>query len=449
MSQDEVDRIPRIQCSCIDMKKDRKYDIITAVKSEHVECVEKLIAQGCYLEVTLQDPIWSPPCGALRTAVSSGNIRIVKVLLKAGINVNGVVINQRFRDGINRLIRPSPLVAACLKKDMNMIKVLIESGADPNPEPNTLYNYGDNNLANEPPLWSVACSGMLDAVKLLVTSGASINLYFRSSFGESGTALYRAACAGQPEIVEYLIDNDADLSIRAARGKTPLMGAADCFITSQTPGQAKCIQIFLKAGSDIHAKSTHGMTALEYAARENNRMIMEILLAANAQINDPDTDPHKDFMRRRQCVDCNDRYENCRDIHLPVMRHILKLFHHSMEHDISCINLAYAAGAKCPESKINKMRHYATQYYGWDEENINDVFMLRDQGKMLSLTDICRNAIREHMIEVSLAGAEFNNLFIGIPMLPLPASMKDYLLFCIKLQSPWEPLPDPPADQYI
>ncbi len=66
---------------------------------------------------------------------------------------------------------------------------------------------------------------------------------------------------------------------------------------------------------------------------------------------------------------------------------------------------------------------------------------------MLSLANICRNAIRDHMIEVSLAGAEFNNLFIGVPMLPLPASIKDYLVFGIKPQSPWEPLSDPPADQ--
>ncbi len=418
MSQAEVDRMPRIQCSCIDMKKDRKHDIITAVKAEHVECVEKLIAQGCDLEVTLQDPIWTPPCGALRTAVSSGNIRLVKVLLEAGINVDGVVINHRFGDD-NRLIRPSPLVAACIHKDMNMIKVLLESGADPNPEPNVLYN--------EPPLWLATCSGMLDAVKLLVTSGASVNLNFRSSLGESGTALYRAACAGQPEIVQYLIDNNADLSIRAARGKTPLMGAASCFITSQTPGQAKCVQIFLRAGSDIHA--THGMTALEYAARGNNRIIMEILLAANAQINDPDTDPHNDFATSAQCEDCNDEYENCRDIHLPVMHHLLKHFHHSMDHDTSCINLVHAAGARCPDTK-----------------NITDVIIVRNQENILSLTDICRNAIRDHMIDVSLAGAEFNNLFVGVPMLPLPASMKDYLLFGIKLQSPWEPLPDLSAD---
>ena len=403
---------PRIQCSCIDNTQDRKYDIISATEEGHVECVQKLIAQGCDLEV--KDPVWGS--GVLRRAVNRRHI--VKLLLAAGINVDGVITS----DGI----RSSPLVAACLNMDMETIKLLVEEGADPNPVPNAQYN--------EPPLDLVAGYGLLDAVKLLVIAGASVNLSFQGSNDGGGTALCKAACAGHSRVVDYLVKAGTDLSIRAVSGKTPLMEASICYRNLYE--KTKCVQILIKAGSEINAKSTHGMSALEYAARGNNRLMMEMLLVANAQINDPDTRTYTDLATRAKCEDCQDDFEECHDIHLPIMSRFIQNF------DISCINMVCAAGAKCTKAEVEELRRrrdVVRHYHGMNETMI-DVIILRDQG--LSLTDICRNNLRQHLIDVCQTSAHYKNLFIAVPRLPLPQKLKDFLLYDIKPQSPWEPLPD-------
>ena len=100
------------------------------------------------------------------------------------------------------------------------------------------------------------------------------------------------------------------------------------------------------------------------------------------------------------------------------------------------INLAYAAGADCPDQAMNEFIHV----FGNDEDSKFIIPMNED--KPLALQEICRKMIREHLNELSRSGAYHKNLFVGVSKLPLPNLIKEFLLFGMKPQSPWQPLPD-------
>ena len=425
----------RIQCSCIYDAEDAKYDIIWASYEGHVDCVKKLIAEGCDLEMTEPEGYYTfDATGALRAASSNGHTDVVKILLQAGINVNGNV-----RWDSDEAWGASPLVAACINNHTETIKILLEANADPNPEPNTVFN--------EPLLGIVASRNNLEATKLLVEAGASLDITFHKrglhewADHVGGSALCKAAYYCHDKIVDYLISAGSDLNIRSLRGKTALMEAAGyCHV--YTEGEEKCAQLLIRAGSDIHAKSAHGMSALEFAALNSNRVIMEMLLVDNAHINEYKDEDNNDSETTYECIYCttDEIYDDdCFDEHLPIIERTLNNIYRKV--DVPCTNLAYVAGVDCPQTTLDDLKKDVVKIYDCDDETLNSLLMLKDDTIVPSLTDACRDKIRGHLMELSKAGANFNNLFIAVPRLPLPEMLKNFLLFGMKPQSAWDPLP--------
>ena len=62
----------------------------------------------------------------------------------------------------------------------------------------------------------------------------------------------------------------------------------------------------------------------------------------------------------------------------------------------------------------------------------NYKYIKRLTRRKLSLKDICRQAIRKHMLNVNSAV----NLFVRIPTLELPSTLIEYLLYSVSLDSP-------------
>src|SRR5207237_6223691 len=91
----------------------------------------------------------------LNSACSEGNLKEVIRLIKAGADVN-------YRDDLGA----HPLLYACQRKHINVMKYLLENGADVN-----AMNLHKNSLT----ALHVACIGEdLESVKLLLDSGADI-----------------------------------------------------------------------------------------------------------------------------------------------------------------------------------------------------------------------------------------------------------------------------------
>ena len=154
------------------------------------------------------------------------NMDLIEKLLAAGIDVNAPMIAD-FRDGYrNRLNRvgATPFLLASKNVDTEVMRVLLDAGADPL-IPNTdlttplmvaagvdVWNPGEDGgstTEHEPEA--------LEAVKMLVELGNDV----RAVNDRGETPLHGAAYRGAPSIVDYLVEQGAQLYARSVLGWTP------------------------------------------------------------------------------------------------------------------------------------------------------------------------------------------------------------------------------------
>lgn len=108
------------------------------------------------------------------------------------------------------------------------------------------------NNAGETPLMMAALRGHLDWAKKLLVRGAQINR-------EGWTPLhYAATSADGQSCVELLIKEGAALDARSPNGSTPLMLAARY-------GRESAVDALLKAGADKRLRNEKGLSALDFA----------------------------------------------------------------------------------------------------------------------------------------------------------------------------------------
>ena len=110
--------------------------------------------------------------------------------------------------------------------------------------------------------------GHLDVVDYLVKSGAPINSPSRNEL--NAAPIQSAASAGHVKIVELLLKNGADASIREQGGYTPLHAAAQ-------NGDLEMIRALIYGGADLTARSDDGNTPLDLALKEGHTEAVKLL----------------------------------------------------------------------------------------------------------------------------------------------------------------------------
>ncbi|MCK6501411.1 MAG: ankyrin repeat domain-containing protein, partial [Nitrospira sp.] len=115
--------------------------------------------------------------------------------------------------------------------------------------------------------------GNLDAVSLLVRSGADVNATNR----EGVTPLLRAAADSAK--VALLLQHGADPNLASALGHTPLMLAA------RSPFSGESARLLLDKGADPNARSRYGATALMAAAAADHLEHVKLLVGRGADVN--------------------------------------------------------------------------------------------------------------------------------------------------------------------
>ena len=158
------------------------------------------------------------------------------------------------------------LHSAAVRKDVETVRSLLFSGANPNARDST----------GKTPLHGSARAGSLDVISLLIAHGAKVNAQDR--WGR--TPLHSALEWRHNETVELLIRRGADVTRASHVGETPLHLAAEHGLTEITP-------LLLARGADVDARTRGGNTPLWRAAESRHLKIVELLADEGANVNTP------------------------------------------------------------------------------------------------------------------------------------------------------------------
>jgi ankyrin repeat protein len=158
---------------------------------------------------------------ALHWAAYQDDVDLAKMLVRAGANVKAAN-----RYGV------TPLSLACTNGNATMVEMLLKAGADPNaPLP-----------GGETPLMTASRTGSLAVVKTLIAHRAAVD---SKDERRGQTALMWAAAEGNADVVQALIDADADIRVRVPSGFTPLLFAV-------REGHLDVVRVLLTAGADAN-----------------------------------------------------------------------------------------------------------------------------------------------------------------------------------------------------
>ncbi len=206
---------------------------------------------------------------ALVAACEEGDLKFVKRLIEtSGIDVNGIG-SEGF----------SPLMMAASEDEIEVLDFLIKKGADVNLKNNgwtalieaadegslesmrRLLKAGadvDYYFTKDTPtaITMAASEGKLKCLKLLVEYGADIN-----GVGKSLPPLHMAAAEDKRAVIDYLISQKIEVNRKDGVGRTALMYAA-------SEGKNYAIKKLLEAGADKSILDSNGLTARDYAERQ-------------------------------------------------------------------------------------------------------------------------------------------------------------------------------------
>ncbi|MEP7307820.1 MAG: ankyrin repeat domain-containing protein [Acidobacteriota bacterium] len=236
--------------------------IFFAARQGAVETADLLIAAGADLKAAEPQYGFTP----MQTAIFNGHYDLAARLVDKGADVNdgSLYTAVEMRNLARYSNRPNPPDADKELTSLDLIKVLLAHGADPN----RVYT------KKIPPRQAQG--------DIVVTPGA--------------TPLYRAMKATDLTVARLLLDKGANPSAAIKDGSTPLMMASgmgarriatdeDVIEKTGTADPLDAVKMFVEAGADLDVQNDLGNTALHYAAQTGATRIVEYLVARGARLD--------------------------------------------------------------------------------------------------------------------------------------------------------------------
>jgi len=244
-------------------------ELFEAIEQRNIVKINQIAASGFDLNQYKTNP-WGTP---LHKAVSRSYPEIVSALLKAGAYPHGGLLShfdwwypgEKYLDWFT------------------ILELLIQANIDLN------YRMEENYTI----LMRAASAGTLDVVKLLVTSGADVNLIDRTG----DCALTNAARREKKEVYDYLfpltfrvfqIKAQKQLPPKTKRKTRKKDLLAQSFIDAAGWGNLKDVLSAIASGVFLDAFDAQGDTALYAAARRASTEVVSALIDAGADVNKGD-----------------------------------------------------------------------------------------------------------------------------------------------------------------
>ena len=197
---------------------------------------------------------------------------------------------------LNKSMMDSLLAKAVEYRNIDLAKYFLEKGVDPNPlgALDAAVRINRKDLVNlllkyhaAPNVYYDCCVPLVTAtfwgykniVKILLDHGADVNIKDRSGWSPLPQAIARKHF----DIAKILIERGADINIQDQDNNTPL-------ILATMEGNIKIVNLLLKKGANTDIKNTQMNTALHYASINGNIEIVQKLLSYNASVDVRNTD---------------------------------------------------------------------------------------------------------------------------------------------------------------
>ena len=378
----------------VNISPDSTYSALTEASiNGHAKCLALLIEKGTE-HATISRNFGSR---ALIGAAEGGYHNCVKVLLSADANNNKTNDKDRF-DTLNR-----SLVRAAFGGYTECVKLLLDAGADVNFHNRSFetssQTSSSDNLTASGPLGAAAAIGANDvfteSLSLLQSSISKLEQWITDmSNGAQNSGQGENLVSNVSQSLEQFKLPEMDIDPAAIGGNTALIGAAGS-------GNVECAEVLIEAGADVNASNCKGKSPLMIAAAFHNLQCIQLFLRSEVHVNMVDS-----------------MGQNALQFHV---------VENGTKSNRSICTLLFAAGETINSRTIERTDEYNGQVTSVGVPR----FLLRLQERSLSLKDICRHAVREHLLQLDAF-----NLFCKVPNLEphIPSILVEYLLYDTSLE---------------
>jgi ankyrin repeat protein len=189
--------------------------------------------------------------------IESGNIELVKYLVEKGIDINT-------KDNYGE----TALIKSYENDNFDILKYLIEKGLDINTKNYKGYN----------PLLISCMWPYFELIENLIKEYKA-DIHVTDNDGNTPLHLVFHCEYPEIEIVEFLLDNGANINAKNNRGENVLRCACEHY------GIEDIIKLLIEKGADINMKDNKGRTALKAACETEDLPVVKLLIENGANVN--------------------------------------------------------------------------------------------------------------------------------------------------------------------
>uniref|UniRef100_A0A8C6XK75 Transient receptor potential cation channel subfamily A member 1 n=1 Tax=Naja naja TaxID=35670 RepID=A0A8C6XK75_NAJNA len=229
-----------LECSTVDVNLEGEAGntpILVACYKDNAEALKLLIENGG--DIVRANNMG---CMPVHAAAFSGSKLCLEIIIKRGEEL-GYSPAKHINFTNNK--KCSPLHLAVQSRDLEMIKMCIEYGAQID------LKQSDNCTA----LHFAATQGATEILKLMMSSYTGEDSIINALDGSKETLLHRAALFDHCELAEYLISKGANIDSVDIEGRTPLLLATSC-------ASWKIVNLLLSKGANVELKDLLGRNFL-------------------------------------------------------------------------------------------------------------------------------------------------------------------------------------------